>query len=100
MHRVIHDERDERPIRPFESHYVDLSIGGAVGIQPERDAAVCVLRAPVDVCERDAGSERDAGGFQPLACSTHAVDQRTGDAGRIFAIPFMVRSSEQRLVDV
>jgi hypothetical protein len=100
VHRVIGDDRDETTVGPVDANEAELTVDGAVRVQTNRYSSIGVLRAPVDVRERDTRPECDARRLQLLARRTDRLDERCRRAAGVLAVPVVIRSAEQHLVHV
>ena len=89
MHRIVGDQSDGRAVGTLQPNQSDLPIGWTIGIEPERNFAVGVPRAAVDVGARHSGADGDARGRQLLARLTNALDQFRFYELTVLAIPRM-----------
>ena len=56
VHRVVCDQRNRRAVRVLQADQADLPVRWSVRVQPERDVAIDIASAPIDIGRRKTGA--------------------------------------------
>ena len=100
VHGIVGNQGDQRTFPAFESNNANLPVHRPVGIEAQRNRAVKVPSAAVDVGARHADAHGDPGRRQLRAGLLYAGDQGGFDELQVIAVPGVLGPAfEEDIID-